>query len=89
MASRFVYSTLNGMFVAQLAAWMVTPIESAAMASKHPAHPSTTLNSRANDDPATSLDEEWSVSIPRKPQRGPSGLEPIDAQISTRDIARS
>jgi hypothetical protein len=70
MASRFVYSTLNGMFVAQLAAWMVTPIDSAAMAAEHPAHPSTTLLSRASDDPGTILRDGWEVSIPKQGKLG-------------------
>ena len=67
MSSRFVASTLNGMFIAQLAAGMTAPSGSATVehgpaVTSHPA-----LLSRANDDPAPSLDDAWEVVIPVSP----------------------
>jgi hypothetical protein len=75
------------MFVAQLAAWMTTPINSAATATDHPAHPNLTLFSRANHDPGACLDDDWEVSIPRQewpgqpPMAGPGAQTPTDGII--------
>jgi hypothetical protein len=63
-SSRFVTTTLNGMFLTQLAAWMTTPMVTAAMAHDQPPLPKPTHFSRADDDPATSLDDGWKNCVP-------------------------
>jgi hypothetical protein len=68
VTSRFVYSTINGMFIAELATWLTTPIDSAAMELDPPAFPSVMLLSRANYDPGKSLDAKWEAIIPSQAQ---------------------
>lgn len=69
-SSRFVTTTLNGMFITQLAAWMTTPVVAAAMATDQPPLASSPYLSRADDDPAMSLDNEIGIVIPKQEQAG-------------------
>lgn len=63
-SSRFVASTLNGMCIAQLAAWMTVPGGATAHNAEPALRPQPALLSRADDDPARTLDDEWHVVIP-------------------------
>lgn len=84
-SSRFVITTLNGMFITQLAAWMTTPIASASNLIDQPAARNFSLLSRTENDPTTSLDDGWEIKQPPlNPQVGTSELLPCDAEISTR-----